>query len=100
MIDWFNLFANSLWILGCSLALGTLSYASWEASTYQEKMRERLKRSAMQISMNLAGFLFCTGLAATSDKTIEIVLWVVLALLFVAQVVVAIIQKKKRKETL
>ena len=38
MIDWFNLAANSLWILGCAIALAVLSYASWQASLRREKI--------------------------------------------------------------
>jgi hypothetical protein len=29
MIEWGGLAANSLWILGCALALATLSFAGW-----------------------------------------------------------------------
>lgn len=99
MIDWANLAANSLWILGCTLALATLSYASWEASVYKDKFTARLKKPAIQISLNLAGILFCAGLAATSSKTYEIILWSVLALLFLLQVAAGFAQSRKDGKT-
>ncbi len=85
MIDWFNLVANSLWILGCALALATFSYASWQASLYNEKLRQRLGQPGIQRSLDASGILFCAGLAATSKNTLEIGLWVVLGVLFAVQ---------------
>lgn len=82
MIDWKNLAANALWILGCAIALATMSYASWEASQYHEKMGARLKRPAYQACLNLAGLLFCLGLAATSGVLLQRAIWLVLAAAF------------------
>ena len=39
MIDWLNLIANTFWILGCALALATVSYAGWQASVEDKKIR-------------------------------------------------------------
>ena len=94
MIDWFNLIANSLWILGCAIALATVSYASWEASTFQQKFRERLRKIQFQVALNLAGFLFCLGLAGTSQPVWQIVLWLVMAILFLVQIGVEIYRKR------
>jgi hypothetical protein len=94
MIDWFNLMANSLWILGCAVGLATLSYASWEASTCQEKLRQRLKMSHIQVALNLAGLFFCLGLAGTSRPVWQIVLWLVMALLFLVQMGMEIYHKR------
>lgn len=93
MIDWFNLAANALWILGCALALGTLSFASWQASIRNEKLRQRLSHYSIQAAFDAAGILFCAGLAATSDTTLEIVLWSVLGILFLVQGFLAVRQK-------
>lgn len=89
MIDWGNVAANALWILGCAMALGTLSYASWEASVYKEKFWSRLKHRGFQISLNLAGVLFCAGLAATSGSLFQTIAWSILAGLFAVQVFLA-----------
>jgi hypothetical protein len=96
MIDWGNLAANALWILGCALALGTLSFASWEASLYKEKITTRLRRPALQFALNLAGLLFCLGLAATEKRLIVTILWLVLGVLFLAQLVNNLIQRRNK----
>lgn len=99
MIDWANLAANALWIVGCAIALATLSYASWEASVVKDKFTNRLKRNSYQIALNLAGFLFSAGLAWTSDTTLEIVLWAILSVAFFAQMVVAYWRKRNAVST-
>jgi hypothetical protein len=95
MIDWGNLASNALWIVGLAVGLATLSYASWQASLHNEKFRQRLKHIPIQIALNLAGLLFSAGLAATSDTTLEIALWSVLALAFVAQVIFLEITRRR-----
>jgi len=95
MINWVNLIANSFWILGCALALATLSYASWQASFENKKMRMVLSSPACKISLYTAGALFSIGLAATSDQTWEVIFWIVLVILFAVQIGVSIRQKKK-----
>lgn len=97
MIDWTGLASNVLWILGLALGLATLSYASWQASIHKEKLGARLKRIPIQISLNLAGLLFSTGLAATSERGLEIGLWTVLALAFAAQAVLLEITRRREK---
>jgi phosphoglycerol transferase MdoB-like AlkP superfamily enzyme len=88
MIDWFNLAANSLWIVGLAIALAVVSYASWQASLLHEKLRHHLGQPVYQIYFDLAAILFCLGMAATSRRVWEIILWCVLAVLFIAQIVV------------
>ena len=95
MIDWLNLVSNSLWIFGLVLALATISYASWQASTNHEKIRQTLGGPSIQIAFNLAGVLFCAGLAATSAKIYEIVLWTILAIAFGVWVILSWIQRVK-----
>jgi hypothetical protein len=95
MIDWFGLVANALWILACAIALATLSHASWVASLQHEKLRKILAIPQYQASINLAGILFCLGLAGTSNKWWEIVLWLIVVGIFGAQLVIEIILKRK-----
>ena len=95
MINWFNLLTNAIWILGCALALATLSYASWQASVANEKMGMVVSSPAYKISLYTAGALFSIGLAATSDRIWEILLWTILVILFIIQAVLSIHQKKK-----
>ena len=95
MIDWLNLIANSFWILGCALALATVSYASWQASVEDKEIRMVLSSPGYKISLYAAGALFSIGLAATSDRIWEILLWTILVILFIIQAGLAIYQKKK-----
>jgi hypothetical protein len=99
MIDWFNLAANALWILGCALALGTLSYASFQASLSGEKLRTRLGRPSMQAAIDLAGVLFCAGLAATSKPIWQMALWALLGALFLIQMVLSLRHKTASTQT-
>jgi hypothetical protein len=96
MINWTNLAANALWILGLSLALATLSHASWRASAQHQRLRERLKRSSVTIPLNLAGLFFSMGLAATSDRALEIALWLVLVAAFTVQTVLLILHRRRQ----
>ncbi len=95
MIDWISVGSNALWIVGCAVALATLSYASWEASVYGEKFRLRLQRPPIQASLNVAGLLFSLGLAATSDALWEKVLWLLLAAGFIYQLVALWVHLRK-----
>ena len=88
MIDWFNLVANALWIVGLAIALAVVSHASWQAALHHEKLRSRLGQPGYQIFFDFAAVLFCLGMAATSRRVWEIILWSGLALLFIAQAVV------------
>lgn len=100
MIDWYGLFANSLWILGLSIALATLSYASWQASVLRERTVNLLKTSGSLTSFSIAGTLFCAGLATTSDAVIETVIWTILAFLFLIQLVLNARQVNPPKKNL
>jgi hypothetical protein len=96
MIDWYNLVMNAFWVLGCAVALATLSYASWDASVSKEKFFVLLKQSQYQIPLNFGGLVFCVGLAGTSDVVWQQVLWGVLALGFIYQIVMEIRESRKQ----
>ena len=86
MIDWYNLFANSLWIVALALALATLGFARWQARTEGVKLQAVLNRTGWQNSLNLAGTAFCAGLALTTEVWWEQLLWAVLGILFLLQI--------------
>jgi hypothetical protein len=95
MIDWFNLAANALWILACAIVLATFSHAGWTASLQHEKLRKILALPHYQTSINLAGIIFCLGLAGTSQKLWESVSWLILMELIVARSIIDLIRKRK-----
>ena len=97
MIDWYNLAMNAFWIMGCAVALAVLSYASWVASATGEKFKVCLGRSNMQMILNLAGFLFCIGLAGASDVLWQQIIWALLGIGFVAQIVWEILKARKEE---
>jgi hypothetical protein len=90
MIDWPNLFFNALWIVGLAIALAAASYASWEASIYKDRLSARLRRTAILGALNLAGLLFALGLAGSSGRLFEKLLWLLLAAIFLFQIVAAL----------
>jgi hypothetical protein len=79
MINWFNLAANALWIVGCALALAVLSYTGWDAALRRQPFRSNLDTLKKQVMLSLAGLLFCLGLAATSRRGWETGVWLILA---------------------
>ena len=83
MVDWFDLLKNSLWILGLSLGLAVLGMAHWEAQISQQKISQILAQPGKPILLDLAGVLFCAGLATTSTRWWEIALWMLMLALII-----------------
>jgi hypothetical protein len=98
MIDWFNVFANSMWIAGFALALAVLSFASWQSSAAREGLRACLSQPSFQTGLNAAGLLICAGLAATSDAWWEILLWCALAIGWLVEGVQSLLKWRKAHE--
>lgn len=93
MIDWPGVAANAAWILGCALALATLSFTAWLADLARLPWRKMLDRPAARGALALSGLLFCLGLAGTAilggGPAWEAALWLILALAFLAQSIAA-----------
>jgi hypothetical protein len=78
VIDWFGLFANSLWILALAGALAAFSYASWQASQEGRKLSAVLSSKGYRTIFNLAALLFCASQAMTAASLLLTILWIVL----------------------
>jgi hypothetical protein len=85
MIDWWAVCSNAIWISGSALALAAFSYAGWQASVNRQRLRQALGQSSIQAALNVAGALFSLGMAATAHSTIEVIVWLILAGLFIFQ---------------
>ncbi|MHC4617466.1 MAG: hypothetical protein ACYTEQ_06900 [Planctomycetota bacterium] len=96
MIDWGNVAANTLWIVGCTLGLTAVSYARWEAMAEREKLGVRLRQPKMHFAVSLAGGLFSLGLAVTFRSALETALWSLLTVLFCTQICGLIVAGKQR----
>jgi hypothetical protein len=96
MIDWFNLLMNACWIFGCSLALASFSFASWEASQQRKSFKKILIQPNIQIFVNIGGFLFTIGLAGLTEINWQRILWSILAAGFLIQVTIETIAKRNR----
>ena len=82
MINWFQLLTNSIWISALALAFTVVGITRWEVNVGKGSWRDLLNRSPRAILINLAGLLFCLGLALTDQAWWARALWGVLAILF------------------
>lgn len=85
MIDVWAVAANTLWILGLSLLLAVVSWAYWRALEEGAAMRSVLARPTLRRGVDLALLLFCAGLAATSGRMWERMVWGLLTAVWVVQ---------------
>ncbi len=86
LIDWYNLFANALWIVALAISLTALGFAWWEAGTTETAFRSLLNSRGYQIVFNLSGLLFSIGVGMTEARRWAQVLWGLLALAFLWQI--------------
>jgi hypothetical protein len=80
MISWQSVLFHSAWILGLSILLATFSYHFWLAGQAGNKVIAQLGDTGFLRFFWLGIGLICVGLAGTSGRLWEIVLWAVLAL--------------------
>jgi uncharacterized membrane protein YtjA (UPF0391 family) len=90
LIDWPALAASVLWIAGLALALAALSFAGFESSSAHQPFGALLKQRRFDLTLNLAGLLFCAGLAASTAQLLQLILWTILAVLFLVSAVLAL----------
>ncbi len=86
MINWWGLASNSIWILAIAMALAVFSIAYYESRQKGEKLRQVFNSPTYTLPLNLAGAIFCLGMAVTSGRWWEVLLWIVLMGLFGYQI--------------
>lgn len=83
MIDWANLGANALWILGCAIALAALSHASWQASLHRDSITAWLTQPGYMRTLSFAGIFFCAGQVLLSNARVPGFVFAILCVMFV-----------------
>lgn len=81
VIDWFSVFINLFWIVGLAILLAAFSYYSWLARVEERPLKIQLNQPGFQAAFWFSIVLIAIGLAGTSQRTWEIVLWTIFALI-------------------
>jgi hypothetical protein len=98
MIDlWFVAF-NSLWLIGLSILLATVSWASWAASVRKARMADILMLPDARRVWGIGMALFCAGMAATGRAWWEYGLWGTLAVGSLVYVIGTSVAKARQKK--
>jgi hypothetical protein len=78
--------SNASWLFGLALILAALSWGHWAAGRSQTRLPDVSAHRVLRRVVGLSLLLFCAGMAATSDRRWERVLWGVLTLAWAVQV--------------
>ena len=81
MINWQSVIFNSFWILGLATLLAVFSYGYWQAEQEGQRLPTILGGIGFQRALWLSIALIGTGLAGTSEKFWEILLWGILTVI-------------------
>jgi hypothetical protein len=79
MIQWQPVIFNSLWIFGMAIILAGLSFQYWQARSDGLSLKDELAKPPFLASLWLGLVCVGAGLAGTSSRPWELVLWSVLA---------------------
>ena len=85
MIDWFQVAFNSLWIIGCAVALAAFSHADWLAHARGVRTRQLLGVPVFQLPFSIGLILVTLGLFFLGRGWLERGLWAAFAALFTRQ---------------
>jgi hypothetical protein len=85
LIDWPSLVRNALWILGLSIVLAAWSYASWVAAQRRVRAWRAIEWPFFVVPVSGGLMLFAAGMTWGATRIWERVLWIALALAFLAQ---------------
>ena len=85
LIDWPSLARNALWILGLSVVLATWSHVSWLAARRGVRAWRAVEWPVFVVPASTGLALFAVSLAWGATRTWERILWIILALAFLAQ---------------
>ena len=80
VINWPSVIINSFWILGLAILLATFSYHYWLAGEENRRLRDQLNHPTFQRIYWLSFVFIGIGLAGTSQKAWEMIVWIIFIL--------------------
>lgn len=80
VINWPSIIINSFWIIGLAILLAAFSYHYWLAHEENRRLRDQLNQPAFQQFYWLSFVCVGIGLAGTSQKTWEMIVWIIFTL--------------------
>ncbi|MFO7682815.1 MAG: hypothetical protein R6X34_22480 [Chloroflexota bacterium] len=81
VINWFSVFINLFWVVGLAVLLAAFSYHAWLAGEEERPLKLQLNQTAFQKYFWLSVALIAIGLAGTSQRTWEILIWTIFTLI-------------------
>lgn len=85
-LNFFALISNIIWIFSMALAVAVFSIAYYQSQISGKKIKVLLQEPKYILPLNISVVGFCLGMALTSDRWWEILLWIVLIGLFSYQI--------------
>jgi hypothetical protein len=80
VINWQSVLINSFWITGLAILLAAFSYHYWLAAEENRRLREQLSQPGFQRFYWLSFVFIGIGLAGTSQRTWEMIVWIIFTL--------------------
>ncbi len=80
VINWFSIISSSFWIAGLSLLLAAFSYHHWLINQKNRRLIDQLNQPSLQRFFWISLVFFSVGIAATSQKIWEIIVWIIIAI--------------------
>lgn len=86
VIEWKSVIFNALWMIGCAIILSTASYSYWAKEQNNPATQQPTAIFSIE-KFYWLGFIFIgAGLTGTSQRTWEIVVWVLFTLYAAVQI--------------
>jgi hypothetical protein len=80
VINWRSVIFNSFWLIGLAILLAAFSYHYWLARQINGRLRDQLNHPTFQRLYWLSFVFVGIGLAGTSQKTWEMIVWIIFIL--------------------
>lgn len=89
VINWRSVIFNSSWLIGLAILLASFSYYYWLAQQKNGRLRDQLNHPTFQQFYWLSFIFVGIGLAGTSQKMWEMVIWIIFTLFSVVNTIAA-----------